>query len=62
MKPEQLKELRNKLDLSVAKAANQVHVTTRTWSRYEAGERAIPEGVVHLFCLRNNQDYKQYQE
>ena len=53
MKPEDLKKLRNNVGLSVAKAALQVHVTPRTWNRYEAGDRQIPEGVVELFCIKN---------
>jgi len=60
MTPEKLKALRNKLGLSVPKAAGQVHVTPRTWARYEAGDRSIPDGVIHLFCLLNNLDPDSY--
>lgn len=60
MTPEQLKKLRNDLSLSVAQASRQVHVTARTWNYWEAGQRAIPDGVIHLFCLVNKIDYKQY--
>ncbi|HSH84364.1 MAG TPA: helix-turn-helix transcriptional regulator [Guyparkeria sp.] len=54
MKPEDVKKMRNAAGLSTEKAAKQVHVATRTWARYESGDRAIPNGVVHLFCLLNN--------
>lgn len=57
MKPEELKALRERLGLSTAKAAAQVHVTPRTWMRYEAGDRAIPESVVHLFSIVNKVKY-----
>lgn len=57
MKPEELKRLRTSLGLSSDKAAQQVHVATRTWARYESGDRAIPEGVIELFCIKNNIKY-----
>lgn len=62
MSPNELKKLRNELGLSVAQAARQVHVTPRTWNYWEAGQRSIPEGVVHLFCLLNELDIKKYLE
>lgn len=52
----ELKELRNKLGLSIAKAARQVEVTPRTWSRWESGSQKIPEGAVKLFRLLNKID------
>jgi len=57
MKKDELKSLRIKFGLSVSEAALQVHVTPRSWSRYESGERRIPEGVVHLFCIQNDVEY-----
>lgn len=54
-----LKKLREWLGLSVAQASAIVHVTARTWNRYESGERAVPEGVVELFCIKNNLNYKE---
>ena len=59
MQAENLKELRKNLGLSLADAASQVHVTPRTWARYEAGDRKLPEGVIHLFCIQNEIDYKR---
>lgn len=60
MKPENLKELRKKLSLSLAEAADQVHVTARTWARYEAGDRKLPDSVLHLFCIQNGLDHTKY--
>lgn len=57
MEAGKLKELRATTGLSVAEASKQVHVTPRTWARYEAGDRNIPEGVVELFCIKNNIEY-----
>ncbi len=57
MTKDELKALRNKLGLSVPEAALQVHITQRSWSRYEAGERKIPNGIIHLFCNQNNIEY-----
>ena len=57
MNAENLKELRKEIGLSVAEAALQVHVTSRSWARYESGERKAPEGVIELFCIKNNIDY-----
>ena len=57
MSPEELKKLRNKAGVSVDVAARQVEITTRSWQRYESGERKIPKGVVKLFCLTNSIDY-----
>ena len=58
MQVKNLKELRKEIGLSVAEAALQVHVTSRSWSRYESGERKAPEGVIELFCIKNNINYE----
>ena len=57
MTPEELKHLRKNMGLSLAVAASQVHVTSRTWARYESGDRSIPEGVIHLFFIQNKLKY-----
>ena len=57
MKAENLKELRKSIGLSLAEAAWQVHVTARSWARYESGERKTPKGVIELFCIKNDIDY-----
>lgn len=57
MNKEELKQLRLSLGLSVAQAANQVHITDRSWRRYEKGDRSIPKAIVHLFCTINNLTY-----
>ena len=53
----ELKAHRKRLGLSLSEAAAQVHVTARTWARYESGERHVPESIVHLFCLTNGIRY-----
>ena len=58
MTRQELKTLRDKLGLSVAQAAEQVHVSRRTWERYESGDRHVPEAIVHLFCVVNRIGYK----
>lgn len=49
----QLRMLRKRLGLSVAKAAAQVHVSPRTWVRWESGEVPVPEIAAHLFSVVN---------
>ncbi len=55
--PKQIRALRKRLGLSLSKVASQVHVSSRTWARYEAGERHIPEAILHLFCSLNGVAY-----
>jgi len=57
MNRQELKTTRKRLKLSQAQAAAQVHVSPRTWARWESGERHMPEGVVHLFCVVNRLPY-----
>jgi transcriptional regulator with XRE-family HTH domain len=42
-------------------AAEIVHVNVRTWQRFESGEKEIPEGIIHLFCLMTQIDYDTYR-
>ena len=62
MKGHHLKKLRNQLGLSIADASAQVHVAERTWLRWEAGEKRIPEAVVELFCTKNGLPYPPVKE
>jgi len=48
-----LRAHRKRLGLSLSQVAAQVHVSPRTWARYESGERHIPVAIIHLFCLVN---------
>ena len=48
----ELRSLRKKHGLSQTKAAALVHVTQRTWARYESGRQEVPRDVVDLFCLK----------
>lgn len=49
MTGEQLKAIRCQLDLTVDQAAAIAGVRVRTWQRYEAGTKEIPEGVADRF-------------
>jgi len=55
--PKQLKKLRKKLGYSLATASSLVHVTPRTWARYESGDSPISETVIHLFAVLNGLEY-----
>jgi len=57
MDGKQLKSIRENLGFSLAKASAQVHIHPRTWSRYEIGEKPIPEGIIELFCIKNKLKY-----
>jgi DNA-binding transcriptional regulator YiaG len=57
MNRHELKAHRKRLGLSLAQAATQVHVSPRTWARWESGDRHVPEAVVHLFCVINRIKY-----
>ena len=50
---QELRAHRLRLGLSLAQAAEQVHVSPRTWCRWESGERHLPETAAHLFLLVN---------
>lgn len=58
MTKKELKAHRKRLGLSLSKAASQVHVSVRTWARYESGERKVPEAIAHLFCLLNGIEWE----
>jgi DNA-binding transcriptional regulator YiaG len=57
MKPEAIKEMREKAGLSAAQAARSVQIADRSWQRYESGDRKIPPGLVELFCLKHGIKY-----
>lgn len=59
MTRQELKGHRKRLGLSLSEAAAQVHVSPRTWARWEAGDRHLPEPIVHLFCVLNRIPYKK---
>lgn len=57
MKPEDIKALRLKAELSISEAAKCVQISDRSWQRYESGDRKMPAGIVELFCLKNGLKY-----
>lgn len=52
MSPQEIRKERNRHGLSVAECARMVHVSDRTWRRWEDGTRTMPEGVWELFRLK----------
>ena len=58
MNNQQLKAMRHRHGLSQSKAAALVHVTQRTWSRYESGAQTIPPGVIELFCMKLGEKFE----
>lgn len=55
MTGEELKQLRNRNGLSVTQAARLVHVSDRTWQRYESGKQQIPGAIVELFQIKTRE-------
>jgi DNA-binding XRE family transcriptional regulator len=45
--------MREACELTKEQAASQIHVSPRSWYRYEAGEREISKTHLHLFLLLN---------
>jgi putative transcriptional regulator len=56
MDPEKLKALRKQHGLSQTEAAALVHVSQRTWARYEAGHKPVPPCVLELFAIKVAKD------
>lgn len=56
---ERIKALRKDSGLSIAQAARMCHVADRTWTRWESGERTMPEGAWELFQIRLEQREKR---
>jgi DNA-binding XRE family transcriptional regulator len=46
-----LRELRLRTGHTQAEAARLVHAALRTWKHWEAGDVAVPETSLHLYCL-----------
>ena len=60
MNHKELKELRKQHGLSVTEAARLVHVSDRTWQRYESGSQDIPGAIVELFKIKTQSHTKDY--
>ena len=48
----ELKAKRKAAGLSASEAARLVHVSDRTWQRYESGNQPIPGAIVELFEIK----------
>lgn len=56
MNHNELKLLRKERGLSVTQAARLVHVSDRTWQRYESGRQDIPGAIVELFKIKTSKE------
>ena len=52
MTSSELKQMRHKHKLSVPEAARVVHVSERTWQRYESGQFNVPGAIAELFAIK----------
>ncbi len=52
MTADEIKALRKSHGLSVTQAARLVHVSDRTWQRYESGGITVPGAVAELFKIK----------
>jgi transcriptional regulator with XRE-family HTH domain len=57
LRPEYIRALRQTVGLTQEDCANLVHVTARTWRKWEQDEkqgshRRVPEMAIELFCLK----------
>ena len=52
MTPESIKRVRLAAGLTQTQAAELVHVTLRSWQRYEAGEKRIHPAMWELFLIK----------
>ncbi len=50
--PVQIRAARLATGLTQAQAADLVHVTLRSWQRWESGERAMLPAVFELFIIK----------
>ena len=50
--PKQIAQTRIKADLTQEKAAALIHITLRTWQRYEYGDRVMHLAMWELFLIK----------
>ena len=50
--PAEISAAREFLGLTQQEAADLLHITTRAWQRYEAGERRMHPALWELFCIK----------
>lgn len=53
--PEQIRTARQAAGLTLAAAAALVHANTRSWQKWEAGERAMHPAFWELFLIKSGQ-------
>jgi len=47
-----IQEARAMALMTQAQCASLVHVDTRTWRKWELGERTMPAAIWELFCIK----------
>jgi len=52
MTADEIKALRKSHGLSVTQAARLVHVSDRTWQRWESGAISVPGAIAELFPIK----------
>ena len=52
MERSKIRTTRESNGLSVASAARMVHVSDRTWRRWESGDKDMPEAAWELFIIK----------
>jgi transcriptional regulator with XRE-family HTH domain len=59
MRPEQrLRKIRKDRGLSQADVAEMAHIAQRTYARYEAGQRNMPDGLIELLAIKFDVPYE----
>ncbi len=53
--PAEIREAREKADLTQTQAAERINSTLRTWQDWEAGERRMHPGLYELFLIKTGQ-------
>lgn len=53
--PEQIRQARQSAGLTQSEAAKVVYATTRTWERWEAGDRKMSPATYEFFLIRTGQ-------
>jgi DNA-binding transcriptional regulator YiaG len=57
---ERIKQLRKDAGLSISRAARLLSVNDRTLTRWESGDRRMPDAVLELLCIKVGADYSQF--
>ncbi len=56
MRPDEIRKKRQELNLSQADCARIVHVSERSWRRWEVGDRKMPQAAWELFLIKTKKE------